>query len=51
MTKKKSYAIEFARKGGIARAAALTPERRREIGKLAAAGRWKKMLASNKKSA
>lgn len=28
-------------KGGHARAAALSPERRSEIGKLAAAGRWK----------
>lgn len=30
------------KKGGAARAAALTPERRSEIAKKAAAGRWKK---------
>lgn len=55
MTKKntmKAYAVEFARKGGFARAAALTPERRREIAKLAAAAREaKKYLASNTKTA
>lgn len=30
------------KKGGVARAAALTPEQRSEIAKKAAAGRWKK---------
>jgi hypothetical protein len=41
-----SPAVEFARQGGLkggqARAVALTPERRREIARIAAKGRWKK---------
>jgi hypothetical protein len=41
-----SPAVEFARQGGLkggnARAAALTPERRREIAQRAAKSRWKK---------
>jgi hypothetical protein len=42
----KRYAREFARKGGLvggkARAAALSPRKRKEIAKKAAAARWKK---------
>jgi hypothetical protein len=41
-----SPAHEFARKGGLkggkARAASMTPERRAEIAKMAAASRWKR---------
>lgn len=35
-------AVEMGRKGGKARAAAMTPERRAEIAKAAAAKRWQK---------
>jgi general stress protein YciG len=35
-----SAAAEMGRKGGKARAAAMTPERRKEIAKKAAAKRW-----------
>lgn len=35
-------AAEMGRKGGKARAAAMTPERRKEIAKKAAAKRWKR---------
>lgn len=38
--KKQDYAAEFARKGGKARAKALTPERRKEIARKAIAARW-----------
>lgn len=38
----KEYARKGGRKGGIARAKTLTPERRREIARKAAAARWKK---------
>jgi len=37
-----SAAAELGRKGGKARAAAMTPERRAEIAKKAAAKRWSK---------
>lgn len=39
-----SAAAEMGRKGGKARAANMTPERRSEIAKAAAAKRWKKPL-------
>ncbi len=43
---KNAAAVELGRlggkKGGAARAAALTPEQRSEIARKAAAGRWKK---------
>jgi hypothetical protein len=39
---KDSYAAEFARKGGKARAKKLTPERRREIARNAVQARWAK---------
>ncbi len=35
-------AAEMGRKGGAARAAAITPERRAEIARAAATARWKK---------
>lgn len=35
-------AAALGRKGGVARAAAMSPERRKEIAKVAAAKRWKK---------
>jgi general stress protein YciG len=38
----KQYAQEFARKGGNARAKALTPEQRKEIARKAAQARWAK---------
>ena len=45
--KKNAAAVALGRmggkKGGAARAAALTPEQRSEIAKKAAAGRWKKV--------
>jgi hypothetical protein len=37
-----SAAAQLGRKGGKARAAAMTPERRKEIAKKAAEKRWKK---------
>lgn len=40
---KKSYASEFARKGGNARAKKLTAAQRAEIAKKAAEARWKKV--------
>ena len=50
--KKDSYAVQFARKGGQARAKALSPERRREISALGAAVREaKKRVASSTKLA
>jgi hypothetical protein len=39
--KQDSYAAEFARKGGKARAKALTKEQRKVIAKRAAEARWK----------
>jgi general stress protein YciG len=39
---RKEYAQEFARKGGKARAKALTPEQRKEIARKAAVTRWSK---------
>ena len=39
---KDAAAAELGRKGGAARASAMTPERRLEIAKTAAAKRWKK---------
>ena len=38
----KDYARKGGRKGGKARAAKMTPDRRREIAKKAAAARWSK---------
>jgi len=38
---KNKAAVELGRKGGKARAAKMTPERRREIAEKAAAARWK----------
>ncbi len=38
----KEYARKGGKKGGMARAKALTPERRSEIARLAAEARWKK---------
>lgn len=40
-----SAAAEMGRKGGQKRAASMTPERRAEIAKKAAASRWKKAQA------
>jgi len=40
--KKDSYAVEFARKGGEARAKKLTPEQRKESARKAALARWAK---------
>jgi general stress protein YciG len=37
-----SAAVQLGRKGGKARAAAMTPERRAEIARKAAEKRWKK---------
>ena len=39
---KSKAAVELGRKGGLARAARLTPKKRREIAKKAAAARWVK---------
>ena len=39
-------AVNMGRKGGVARAAAMTPERRAEIARKAAAGRWKRETSS-----
>lgn len=39
---KDAAAVSMGRRGGAARAAGLTPERRAEIAKAAAAQRWKK---------
>ena len=40
-TGKNKAAMELGRKGGKARAAKMTPERRREIARMAAEKRWK----------
>jgi hypothetical protein len=40
--KKDSYAVEFARKGGKARAKKLTREQRKESARKAAQARWSK---------
>jgi hypothetical protein len=40
--KKESYAVEFARKGGNARAKKLTPEQRKASARKAAKARWAK---------
>lgn len=45
---KDSYAAEFARKGGKARAKKLTPERRREIARNAVQARWTKAKKKHK---
>jgi general stress protein YciG len=45
----KDYATEFARKGGKARAKALSPERRREISRKAITARWKAVKKGSKK--
>jgi len=41
-SEKNQAAAELGRKGGKARAAALTPEQRSEIARAASAARWKK---------
>jgi hypothetical protein len=41
--KKESYAVEFARKGGDARAKKLTAEQRKASAKKAAEARWAKV--------
>jgi len=46
MATKKEYASEFARKGGKARAKALTPEQRKAIARKAIAARWAKAKRS-----
>ncbi len=53
--KKNPHAVALGRKGGkkggLARAKALSPERRKEIAKLAVQARWKKAkLEKSKKS-
>jgi hypothetical protein len=40
--KKRTYAVEFARKGGKARAKKLTAEQRKESARKAAKARWAK---------
>ena len=48
MTKRKdSYATEFARKGGKARAEKLTAEQRKASAKKAAQARWAKKKGTN----
>lgn len=42
MGKKSGEAVNLGRRGGQARAAKLTPERRREIARQAANARWEK---------
>ena len=42
---KNRYAVEFARKGGRARAKHLSPERRREIARKAVLARWARQKA------
>jgi hypothetical protein len=44
-----SYASQFARKGGQARARKLTPKQRKEIASGAAQARWKKVKESKAK--
>ena len=39
---KDAAAVSMGRKGGVARAAAMTPQRRAEIAKAAAAKRWQR---------
>ena len=46
--KKASYAVEFARKGGKARAKKLTSEQRKESARKAAKARWTKWKAERK---
>jgi general stress protein YciG len=46
--KKESYAVQFARKGGKARAAKLTPARRREIGRLGGLAKARNAKAKGK---
>ena len=45
---KDSYAVEFARKGGKARARKLSPQQRREIAKKAIQARWAKEKKDSK---
>jgi general stress protein YciG len=48
LTKKETYAVKFARKGGKARAKNLTPEQRKEIARKASKARWAKWKAAHK---
>jgi hypothetical protein len=52
--KKNPHAIALsklgAKKGGVARAAALSPERRREIAQRAAQARWAKAKKKNRQA-
>ena len=45
--KKETYASEFARKGGYARARKLTPEQRSESARRAVKARWAKTKKKN----
>ncbi len=45
---KNRYAVEFARKGGKARAKHLSPERRRDIARKAVLARWARQKAQGK---
>jgi hypothetical protein len=46
LNRAKSAAAELGSRGGKARAAKMTPERRREIARKGAASRWRKDLAA-----
>ena len=48
--KQDNYAVEFARKGARARAASLSPERRREIARQAVLARWAKRKGFSERS-
>lgn len=47
----RAYAIRFARKGGQARAKALTAKQRSDIGRKGAHVRWNKVVAMREKTA
>ena len=49
MARKESYAQQFARKGGKARAAKLTKQQQSEIGRKAAQARWAKKKEKKEK--
>jgi hypothetical protein len=49
MAEEKFTAAEWARRGALARAEALTPKRRKEIARKAAAARWGKKKEKEKK--
>jgi len=48
MAEEKFTAAEWARRGALARAEALTPKRRKEIARKAAAARWGKKQEKKK---